>query len=57
MTSYTQNNITLYCTANDPERNHRMARIHGKNPVRIDQTNYNDCDKTLNMPDIFQHPC
>ena len=35
MTSYTQNNITLYCTANNPEQNHRVAHIHGKNPVWI----------------------
>ena len=30
-----------------------MACIHGKNPVRIDQINCNDCDKTLYKPDIF----
>ena len=47
MTSYTQNNITLYCTANDPKQNHRMAHIHGKNPVRINQTNCNDCVTNL----------
>jgi type 1 fimbria pilin len=32
-----------------------MACIHRENPVRSDQTNCNDCDKTSNMPDIFQH--